>query len=245
MKYEEDNRAFIRGYRDALPIFISYFAVSLAVGINAKNAGLSAFQASLMSFLNLTSTGQAAGIEIIRQHGTYIELIMSQLAINLRYLLMGTALAVRLRPGQSLGRRLMVSIGITDEIFALSSSVAKPLSPLYVFGCYCMSMPGWVLGTFTGAQLGNILPQTVVSAMSIALYAMFTYLVIEPARKSRILMSLVVISMLLSLLTDKLLPSLSFGMKVIILTVVISSAAALLFPVKDEDEKEDSLNGQS
>ncbi|MCR5760613.1 MAG: AzlC family ABC transporter permease [Sphaerochaetaceae bacterium] len=235
MKYEEDNKAFIRGYRDAFPIFISYFTVSLAVGINARNAGLSVFQGALMSFLNLTSTGQAAGIEIIREHGTFFELALSQLAINLRYLLMGTALAVRLRPGQSLGRRLLVSIGITDEIFALSASVAKPLSPLYVFGCYCMSMPGWVLGTMTGSALGNILPASVVSALSIALYAMFTYLVIEPARKSKILVGLVIISMLISLLTDRLLPSLSFGMKVIILTVVIASVASLIFPIPEEE----------
>lgn len=237
MKYEEDNKAFLRGYRDAFPIFVSYFTVSLAVGINAKNAGLSVFQGALMSFLNLTSTGQAAGIEIIRQHGSYIEIALSQLAINLRYLLMGTALAVRLRPGQSLGRRLLVSIGITDEIFALSTSVAKPLSPLYVFGCYCMSMPGWVLGTMVGAALGNILPSAVVSALSIALYAMFTFLVIEPARKSKILIGLVVISMLISLLTDTLLPTLSFGMKVIILTIAIASVASLLFPVADEEDE--------
>lgn len=235
MVYEEDNKAFIRGFRDAFPIFISYFTVSLAVGINAKNAGLSVFQSGLMSFLNLTSTGQAAGIQIISEHGSFIELALSQLAINLRYLLMGTALAVRLRPGQSLGRRLLVAIGITDEIFALSASTPKPLSPRYVFGCYCMSMPGWVLGTMIGSALGNILPLSIVSALSIALYAMFTYLVIEPSKKSKVLVGLVIISMLLSLLTDKILPSLSFGMKVIILTVAIASVASILFPLPEED----------
>ncbi len=239
MTYEEDDRAFLRGFRDAFPIFVSYFTVSLAVGINAKNAGLSVLQSGLMSFLNLTSTGQAAGIEIIKNHGAFLELALSQIAINLRYLLMGTALAVRLRPGQSLGRRLLVSIGITDEIFALSASGPKPLSPLYVFGCYCMSMPGWTIGTMIGAALGNILPLSVVSALSIALYAMFTYLVIEPAKKSRILVGLVIVSMLMSLLTDRLLPALSFGMKVIILTVVIATVASILFPIAEEEEKND------
>ncbi len=235
MVYEEDNKAFIRGFRDAFPIFISYFTVSLAVGINARNVGLSVFQSGLMSFLNLTSTGQAAGIRIISEHGSFIELALSQLAINLRYLLMGTALAVRLRPGQSLGRRILVAIGITDEIFALSASTPKPLSPRYVFGCYCMSMPGWVLGTMIGSALGNILPLSIVSALSIALYAMFTYLVIEPSKKSKVLVGLVIISMLLSLLTDKILPSLSFGMKVIILTVAIASVVSILFPLPEED----------
>src|SRR5699024_3389752 len=42
---------FSRGARDGLPIMLGYFAVSFTLGIAARNAGLSAFQAGLASFL--------------------------------------------------------------------------------------------------------------------------------------------------------------------------------------------------
>ena len=55
---------FVRGLRDGLPIALGYFAVSFALGIKATGAGLHPWQAALMSFLNVTSAGEAAGIAI-------------------------------------------------------------------------------------------------------------------------------------------------------------------------------------
>ncbi len=67
---------------------------------------------------------------------------------------------------------------------------------------------------------------------------MFIAIIIPPAKKNRVIAALVIISMLASLAFSKLplISSVSSGMRVIILTVVISIAAALLFPVKEEDD---------
>ena len=51
---------FVRGLRDGLPIGLGYMAVAFTLGIAARNAGLTAFQATLTSLLNNASAGEYA-----------------------------------------------------------------------------------------------------------------------------------------------------------------------------------------
>ena len=64
---------------------------------------------------------------------------------------------------------------------------------------------------------------------------MFIAIIIPPARKNRLLAGLIVVSMLLSLLfaTAPVLSSIPSGTGILILTIVISAAAAILFPIKE------------
>ena len=89
--------------------------------------------------------------------------------------------------------------------------------------------------------VGNVLPASLTSALSVALFGMFLAVIIPPARKERVLAVLIAVSMASSYALSKIEPfaSLSSGMRVIILTVVISAVAAYLFPVS-EGEKEDT-----
>ena len=229
---------FKKGFFDAFPVFISYFVVALAIGISSTEAGLTPFQAALNSFLNITSAGQAAGIEIIKNHGSYLEIVLSQIAINIRYLLMAAALTIKISPERDgVSKRLLMSMGITDENFGLAISQTNMIDPLYMFGCYCMSMPGWVLGTIVGATAGNIFPPRITAALSIALYAMFCSIILTPSKKDHILLVLVIVSMIFSWIFTRFIPVIPFGIRVLILSVILASAAAWLFPVK-EDENE-------
>lgn len=230
-----DRKELGKGFRDAFPVFLGYFAVSFTVGINAKNAGLTAFQASFMSFMNTTSAGQVAAIEIIGSGGSYLEILLSQIAINLRYLLMGAILSVRLDPDEKIGRRILVSFGLTDEIFALSS-MQKSLNPYYPFGGWLMAMPGWTLGTLLGVLVNTLMPASVTSALSLSLYAMFMAIVIPPARKDFRIALTVFVSMAASAACYYLIPGLSAGMKVVVLTIGISALAAAVFPVREKPE---------
>ena len=64
--------AFRQGMKDGIPIALGYMAVSFTFGIMAKNAGMTAFQAVLLSLTNLTSAGQFAGLGIITAASSYI-----------------------------------------------------------------------------------------------------------------------------------------------------------------------------
>ena len=79
---------FKRGFKNGIPIGLGYFAVSFSFGMMCVANGLSVFDSVLISLTNLTSAGQFAGLNIILANGTYIEMFLTQLVINLRYSLM-------------------------------------------------------------------------------------------------------------------------------------------------------------
>lgn len=231
---------FKKGFRDGIPVFLGYLAVSFTFGIAAKNAGLSSGQAVLMSLTNLTSAGQFAALDIIAGSASYIEMAFTQLIINLRYCLMSSALSQKLAARMPFWHRFLISFGVTDENFGLAVSVEGKLHPCYSYGLMAAAIPGWTLGTLLGVISGSLLPARVISALSVALYGMFIAIIIPPARKSRIIAGIVVVSMLLSLAFAKLpiLSEISSGFRIILLTLLIAGAAALLFPVEDTSETE-------
>ncbi len=232
---------FVRGVRDGMPIAIGYFAVAFALGIKATAAGLTAWQSALLSFLNVTSAGEAAGIALLGVGTTYVELAFTQLVINARYLLMSCSLSQKLSPETGLLHRLLVGYGVTDEIFGICAATDGNLSPYYSYGAISVAVPGWTLGTLLGAVMGNILPPRAVGALGVALYAMFLAIILPPARKSRTIAGLVATSMAasagLTILCTKLsLTWFTEGFRIVALTVLISLAAAILFPALEETE---------
>jgi predicted branched-subunit amino acid permease len=236
---------FVRGLRDGVPIGLGYFAVAFALGIQAMGVGISVLESGLMSFLNLTSAGEAAAIALLGVGTTYIELAFTQLVINIRYLLMSCSLSQKISPETSVLHRLAIGYGVTDEIFGISMGVEDKLTPYYSYGAIAVAAPCWTLGTVLGALLGSVLPAGLVSALSVALYAMFLAIILPPARKSRVIAGIVGVSMLCSVglahLCNRLQWTwLSEGFRIILLTVVISAVAAVLFPVKEEKEVHDA-----
>lgn len=230
---------FQKGMRDGIPISLGYFAVSLALGIAARNAGLSAPQATLASFLLNASAGEYVGFTLIAAGAGYLEVALMEMIANARYLLMSCSLSQKLSPDTPLIHRMLIGYAVTDEIFGISVTVPGNLSPYYTFGAMLVAIPGWSSGTFLGVVLGNILSARVVSALSVGLFGMFIAIIIPPARKDKIIAALVVISFALSFAFNKLslFDGISSGVKTIILTVVISGAAAVFFPIRDTEER--------
>ena len=228
---------FTDGLRDGIAIFIGYLAVSFAFGIQAHEAGLSVLTASAMSLLNVTSAGQFSALELIARHGSILELILLQLIVNLRYLLMSTALSQRIPPDAPLIRRLGTAYGVTDEIFTLSVFRKGTLTGAYSAGLICISVSGWVAGTALGAGAGSILPERLVSALGIAIYGMFLAIILPKARRDRVILAVVLCSMLLSAAMEwtPLLSSISTGFRIIIVTLTVAGVAAILRPIPDEE----------
>ena len=233
-----NRQIFIKGLRDGLPICMGYFAVSFAFGIQAAAVSLTPFQAGLLSMMNLTSAGQFAGLNVIAAGGTYIEMALVQLIVNLRYLLMSTALSQKLKPETPTPARMLMAYGVTDEIFGVSILSEGPLNPRYSYGLTLISMLGWTAGATLGASAGAILPQRLISALGIALYGMFIAIIIPPARKSRAVTVAVLLAMALSTLFAfaPVLRELSGGMRIILITVAVASLCAAVWPRDEADE---------
>lgn len=234
---KSENRSwFLKGIKNGMPICFGYLAVSFTLGITARNAGMTAWQAMLASFTVNASAGQYAGFTVIAAGSGYLEMAVMELIANARYLLMSCSLSQKLGPETGLIHRLLVGYDVTDEIFGVSVSVPGKLNPFYNYGMMAVALPGWSLGTFFGVIMGNILPASVVSALSVGLYGMFLAIIIPPARKDKIIAALVTISMAASFAFSKLpvVSNISSGMRTIILTIIIAGLAAVFFPVREE-----------
>ena len=233
------KKHFLRGLRDGIPIGLGYFAVSFGIGISAHNAHLSIFQGFLLSFLNNASSGEYGGITIIAADSGLWAMALMMLVVNARYLLMSCALAQRFAPGTPFFHRLIIAYDVTDELFGIT--IARPgyLNPFYTYGAIALAAPAWASGTALGIIAGNLLPLRAVSALSVALYGMFLAIIIPPARKDKIVAALVAISFALSFTCTYLpgISALSDGTRTILLTVAISCAGALLFPIKTQSEE--------
>lgn len=229
---------FVRGMYHGIPIALGYLSVSFGFGIMAVRAGLTPLAATLISASNLTSAGQAAGVDIIAASGAIIEMILVQLTINIRYSLMALSLSQKLDKKFSTPHRFAASFGVTDEIFAVCSAQIEPLTPAYMYGMILVAFLGWVSGTALGAAAGQLLPAAVSSALGIVLYGMFLAIIIPPSRKHKSVLIVVLAAAAVSILFRYVITVVSGGFAVIISAVIASAVGALLFPVKDEEAEE-------
>ncbi len=234
---ESLKRVFAEGMRDGVPIGMGYLAVSFSLGIAARNAGLTPFQSFLASLLCNASAGEYAGFTSIAAHAAFLEIALVTLIANARYLLMSCAMSQRMRPGISVWHRLFMAFDITDELFGIA--IARPgyLNPYYTYGAVLTAAPCWAFGTALGTIAGNLLPEQLVSAFGVALYGMFLAIIIPPGKKNPVVAGLVILCFGASFAASKLpvVSQWSEGTRTILLTVLLASGAAILFPRKMEE----------
>lgn len=238
------KNVFLEGFRDGIPIGLGYFAVAFSLGIVASSAGLNAVQGFVASFFNVASAGENALFTSIREGATYIEVAVITLVVNARYFLMSCALSQRFDPETKFIHRLGVGFGVTDEIFGITIARKGYINPLYNYGAIAVSVPLWSIGTSLGIIAGNFLPLRIVSALSVALFGMFLAIIVPPAKKDIVILFAVIASFITSYLSSIIpfVKNLSSGTRTIILTVVIASIAAIIKPVKDEEQADEKNN---
>ena len=232
-----NTNTYRAGFHDGLAIGLGYLSVSFSFGIMVSSLGIPFGYTLLISMTNLTSAGQLAGISIIASHGSYAEMALTQLIINLRYALMSLSLSQKLDDSFNIFNRLAVSFGITDEVFALASSQRGEVGAKYMYGLITLPYIGWAAGTALGALAGNLLPEIARSALGIALYGMFIAIIVPPVKKRPRMLLVIGTAAGLSCLIYYL-PALGFiseGFSIILCTVVAASLAAVIFPVETED----------
>ena len=234
---ENHKSNFCKGLKGGIPIALGYFAVSFTLGIQAKNVGITAFQAAVTSFGLHASAGEYIAFTLIGANANILVMVLMEMIANARYLLMSCSLSQKIPADTPMWKRLVMGYFITDEIFGASISVSGKLDPYYMFGLIAVASPGWVVGTALGVIMGNALPLRAVSALSVGLYGMFIACIIPEGRKNKIVAGVIIVSFVLSYIfsTLSVLKGISSGIKIMILTVIIATVAAILFPVKEEN----------
>ena len=115
-----------RGLITGIPIALGYLSVSFTFGIMAVSFGLSWWQAVLISMTTVTSAGQFAGIGIMIHPGQYIQMLISQITINIRYSFMSISIGQKADSRFSGIYRWLLGFFITDEIFGMFVAVVVP-----------------------------------------------------------------------------------------------------------------------
>ena len=108
-----------------------------------------------------------------------------------------------------------------------------------MYGLILLPFIGWSLGTLLGAVAGNILPEAINKALGIAIYGMFVAIVLPPAKKERgvLAAALILIAISLALAFIPLFSFITSGFAIIISALVAAVVAAMLFPIKEEEDE--------
>jgi len=227
---------FKKGLNHGIPIALGYLSVSFGFGILAVNLHLPVIWAILISASNLTSAGQVAGVEVIAAQGAFTEMAFTQLIINLRYALMGFSLTQKLDQSFSIPRRMLLSFGITDEVYAVAISQTGKISSRYMAGLITLPFFGWTFGTFLGGFAGKLLPEQIVSAMGIVLYGMFIAIVLPVCRKNKAVLLVSVLAAGFRILFQIFFPNFSGGFAIVISALAASVLIAALFPARAKED---------
>lgn len=228
---------YYRGFKHGIPIALGYIPVSFTFGLMAVKGGIPIFTAILISMTNVTSAGQFAGLNLILQGASLVEIGFTSLIVNLRYMLMSLSISQKLSPRMSALKKYILAFGITDEVFAISSMEKGELSFSYMMGLITSPYIGWALGTALGALTSSLLPPVLQSSMGLALYGMFIALVIPAVKESKAALVVTAVAVSISSLFTwaPYVNRVSGGWVIIIATVVACSIGAIVFP-REEDE---------
>lgn len=228
-------KLFRQGVQDGVPIGLGYFSVAFTFGLEAVALGLPLWAPVLISMTNVTSAGQFAGLSIIAALGSFVELALAQLIINLRYALMSLSLSQKLDSTVRLRDRFLIAFVNTDEVFAVAAGRPGEVGRMYMFGLILIPYLGWALGTLAGAVVGDLLPTSLASALGIAIYGMFLAIIIPPAKKNKAVVLAIALAVAISCLFNwvPMLANVGSGFVIIICALVAAGVAAVFFPVKE------------
>ncbi len=215
---------FRKGMVDALPIFAGYFAVVFALTAAGMAKQLPLWGQFLSALLNFSGTGQTVLVQLYGSAGI-LSIVLTCLALNMRYLLMALAISQRIAPGTGIAKRCLIAMGITDEIVAVSLLQKQPLAFSYLLGLTICSLLGWVSGTIFGGLGAHLLPSSAIAPLRLAPYAMFVAIILPAARQSRSVLSCVILAVsfniLLHFLPDSIRPS---GASCMLLSGIVAAA---------------------
>jgi len=170
--------ALRQGAAAAWPICLGYFPIGLALGVLAQQAGIPWWAVAMMSVLVFAGSAQFICVAMLAAGATAPAIILTTFVVNLRHLLMSSALAVYLARVNRWFLALF-AYGITDESFAVNLTRFRDT----VWGKWRALVTNqlanlvWILATITGTLVGQFVPQGAFG-IDYALIGMFICLLV-------------------------------------------------------------------
>ncbi|HJV36159.1 AzlC family ABC transporter permease, partial [Geomonas sp.] len=109
------------GLKAAWPICLGFIPIGLSFGVLAQKAGLGPVHVFLMSTLVFAGSSQFIAVAMLQSGVAAAAIIATTFVVNLRHLLMSSALSVHF-PGVSRRFLALFAYGVTDESFAVNTT---------------------------------------------------------------------------------------------------------------------------
>ena len=174
---------FKEGLNAGWPICLGYLPIGMAFGVLAQKAGLTPLQIGLMSILVFAGSSQFIAVSMLTGGASATAIIATTFMVNLRHLLMSSALAVYLRAAHR-GWLALYAYGVTDESFAVNlprfNDREWSLSRALVVN-HAANLT-WFVSTVAGGIGGRFIPEGALG-IDYALIAMFICLLVYQIRK--------------------------------------------------------------
>ena len=137
-----------RGIQRGLPMALGYIVIGFSVAATGYAAGFSPLNVVLMSLLVSAGTAQLIAIQLLAENAALGAVVATTFIVNLRHLLMSSALSPSLG---KMSRPLLVlfASGLTDESFALHSTAqgeGQKVSTAEMLAINLSLQAAWVLG---------------------------------------------------------------------------------------------------
>lgn len=176
---------FKRGLKQGIPIMLAYFPIAITFGVIASQAGLSITELTSMSALVYGGAAQFMVINMLILHTGALEIVLATFVINFRHFVMSLSFAHRQKQ-TPFKWKVGLLLGLTDETFAVTSveneTPKQKYGHLFYFGLFLISYLSWVVGSFIGGFVGDVIPASISQSFGIALYAMFIALLIPSVK---------------------------------------------------------------
>jgi 4-azaleucine resistance transporter AzlC len=224
----EEGKSWQLPIRDGLsaawPICLGYIAIGLAFGVIARKTGLLPLEICLMSVVVYAGSSQFIATAMLGTGAGFLPVVIATLFINLRHLLMSSALSPYLRDLRG-GRLGLFAYGVTDESFALNMSRFRKghwewRRALIVNHVTNLS---WIISTVAGSISGQFIP-TGAFGIDYALVAMFICLLVFQLRGA-VYILVALISGLLAVIVSLWIPGNSY---ILIASVIAASSGLCL-----------------
>jgi 4-azaleucine resistance transporter AzlC len=177
------GRSYLKeGVSAGWPICLGYFPIGLSLGVLAQKGGLAPWQMGAMSMVVFAGGSQFIAVAMISSGGSPAAIVGTTFMVNLRHLLMSSALSLHF-PGVSRRFLALFAYGVTDESFAVNMARFKEgkwdrRSALILNQT---ANATWIVSTVIGACVGRYIPSG-VPGLEYALTAMFICLLVFQLR---------------------------------------------------------------
>lgn len=224
------------GLKSGVPIVIGYIPIAMAFGILAKTEGVSLLDTMLFSVLVFAGASQFMALNLLAVGVGAGEIILATLLMNFRHFLMSASLAAKLEDQRKRWIPL-AAFAVTDETFSVAALRQGTLTLNYLLPMEYAAYGSWLGGTVLGYLLGSALPELVKASMGVALYAMFTAILVPAVRKSKVVTILALGAGILNtvLSYSRIVTS---GWSLILTILLVAAAGAWMFDGEEVERDE-------